>query len=354
MQRVKYYDAAKVLAIFLVCFYHGNVLNKDILAYPSAVTYFHYFIQCALSICVPLFFVVNGALLLNGVFSLRRNIEKTVKIFFLIYAWGLILLILLMYICNDVYTIKSFVSSLWQLKLQRINHLWFLRALLGIYILLPLIKPAFDHEDKNTIHFIMVCLFFFSFGNNVLSSALNVFGRALDGKFNFFPMINPFGGYFFAIFYFMAGGVLAKMIKTGQIRFGYKLLVAAFLLSQTILFLYGISMTRQTGKYYDVVWNGYDTVMTLLMTVSAFMLLAKYDYQNVYITRVITFIGKNTFGVYILHIIFLKAFSPLFKTSIVANSLLANVAYVSVIVALSLGTNELLSRNRVTSKLIRI
>jgi surface polysaccharide O-acyltransferase-like enzyme len=134
MKRIIYYDAIKCLAIFTMCFYHGNMLEKNILENPSVVTYFYYFLQCFLSVCVPLFFMVNGALILNAKFDNKKNIRKIIKLIILLFAWSLILLLILKYILHDTYTIKSLFVSIWFLKAHRISHLWFLQALIAVYL----------------------------------------------------------------------------------------------------------------------------------------------------------------------------------------------------------------------------
>ncbi len=354
MQRILFLDAIKALAILLVIFYHGNMLDKNFLVNPDVTTFIHYFFQCSLSVCVPLFFMVNGALVLNKRFSLRDNVERIIRIFFLTYIWGAILLLLLKYICSDTYTIRGFLSSLWHLKPPRINHLWFLKTLISIYILLPLFKLGFDHEKKSALYSILLFVFIFSFGNNLLNQICNLFGYFGDYRFNFFPIVNPFGNCFYAIFYFLMGGILFKSIAEKRFNFHYSLPIVLFFIFQLALFLYGIFMTKLNNAYYDVVWGGYDTVMTLVMTISIFLLLSKFNYKNTKTNRIISYVGKNTFGIYLLHVIFITLFWPLLQSSIYSNTFIANIAYVIVVMMFSFGLNEVLKTNRITSILLKI
>ena len=65
-----------IKAIYFVCFYHYNNLNIDFLSNPSISTYFNYFIRGIASTGVPLFFMVNGELMLNKDYDLKKHIKK--------------------------------------------------------------------------------------------------------------------------------------------------------------------------------------------------------------------------------------------------------------------------------------
>lgn len=71
-----YYDIIKVFAIFLVCYYHFNtsyiIFNEGFIFIPN----FGYLIMTLASMGVPLFFMVNGALLLNKPYKFELHIKK--------------------------------------------------------------------------------------------------------------------------------------------------------------------------------------------------------------------------------------------------------------------------------------
>jgi len=360
VKRIIYYDAIKCFAIYLVIFFHGTVSDVNILNDSGAITFFNYFLQSLLSTCVPLFFMVNGALVLNKEFNLRKNIHKIIKLFILVNIWAFLLIILLKYITHDTYTWDSLLKSVWSLKLGKLNHLWFLKALISIYLLLPLIKPAYDNSDRSILYFTVAGLFLFSFGNNFIGNIVNAaqyFAGVdfLPDKFNFFPDINPFGDYFYALVYFIAGGILSKMILENKIAVRKSILVAVVILSQTILFLYGILMTIKTNAYYCVVWNGYETLMTLSMTISLFILFLGFRYKSDFINKIMFIVGKNTFGIYIVHVIFIPLLSPFFtRYPFLSNNLPANFLYAGIVLLLSLFAAVLIRKIPILSSLVKV
>lgn len=74
--RIYYFDALKTISIFLVCIYHYNALNLDIINNPGLGVYINYLFYGLSSMAVPLFFMVNGALLLNRPYRLGKHIKK--------------------------------------------------------------------------------------------------------------------------------------------------------------------------------------------------------------------------------------------------------------------------------------
>lgn len=126
-ERFVYLDFIKVLAIYFVCFYHYNNFQIDILSNPSFLTYSSYFIKCISSTGVPLFFMVNGALMLTRKYDLKKHTKKIINIIALTVIWGIITLIILAYIYCTNYSKAGFINALWFWQPGAINHLCFYR-----------------------------------------------------------------------------------------------------------------------------------------------------------------------------------------------------------------------------------
>lgn len=77
----RYYslDFIKTLAIFLVCFYHFSTMNINILEDGSITSYITYYIYGFSSICVPLFFMVNGSLMLNRSYKFNEHVKRLIN-----------------------------------------------------------------------------------------------------------------------------------------------------------------------------------------------------------------------------------------------------------------------------------
>ena len=81
-QRFAYLDLIKIVAMMCVCLYHYPLIWQTAYARPftADVLVLRYF-RVFDAICVPLFMMVNGALILNRPFQLKKHmvLEKLTK-----------------------------------------------------------------------------------------------------------------------------------------------------------------------------------------------------------------------------------------------------------------------------------
>ena len=128
---------------------------------------------------VPLFFAVNGFLILSKNVDPRKHILKTIRLYILTICWSFITVLSLILINGDKYSIIEFIKTVVFLKIGTNNHLWFMFVLVSIYLIVPVIKLAYDHKDRRVIYFLVATVFLFSFGTVCLGWVLNAIKLAL-------------------------------------------------------------------------------------------------------------------------------------------------------------------------------
>ena len=173
-KRITSLDLVKSLAIFFVCFYHYNNFDINILGDKEFTKYLAYFIKGVAGCGVPLFFMANGAILLNKNLDIKKHLKKTVKITILTGIWGILTLLILMPIKGEYMSISEIVKSLITMKMGWINHLWFLPALVCIYIIFPIIKSAYDSNKSEIIFYFLFIVFILTFGNTFINMLGNI------------------------------------------------------------------------------------------------------------------------------------------------------------------------------------
>lgn len=358
--RIFYCDATKVLAIFLVCVYHYNNLNFNILDYSNLGTYINYYFSGIPSMAVPLFFMVNGALLLNKPYRLKKHLKKVLYLYILVYAWSLISLIVFIPIEGSSYSLSEFFKA-WFLHIKDVNnHLWFLETLISVYLLFPFIKLIYDLPQRELLKLFCIIIFVFSFGNVFLNNLLNLVEFILGVNYvkyevlDFFSVINPFGNYYYAFFYFISGGILYERIKNDSVNISTRVLLISFFTSLFILFLYGVLMTFSDKTVYDTVWYGNSSIMTLIMSISTFLLLSRLAYKNRNINHHLTVIGSNTLGIYLVHR-FLGAITiSYFRGLALSNNLILNIFYGVFLVLTSLFVVLLIEKLPFLNKAVKL
>lgn len=293
-KRLPYIDVMESIAILFVVTYHADIASYDILNAASAETFFTYIIRAILSTCVPLFFFANGYLLFNRDFHLKKHIIKTVRTLIQTGVWGIISLLLLAVIEGISFSPFGFLQALWTWKQDYLNHLWFMGALVCIYVFFPLLKCAFDYNKEALAFFVAACAVF-TFGNKFLNALAFIglnsvsYMDELAGhsvlnieNYNLFNIFNPFRGiYGYSFVYFCAGGfayaLKGKLHKSARTQWTAILGLCVMTLG---LGLWGIYKTYVSGKVWDVVWYGYDTAFTFFNVICIYILCVNYNWNK--------------------------------------------------------------------------
>ena len=309
--RYAHIDLLECIAIFFVVLYHCSFYNFNFFEKASIINYFIYFFRCILSSCVPLFFFVNGYLLLNRPFVLKKHLLKMIRLVILTIVWSIILVLVSIPIRQERFSIKQIILLIVDMETPWTNILWFLCALFCIYIFFPLLKATFDNQKNAFAFFTIICAVLslgISFGRELLSlfSIWVDLGRLNPFDTDLFNSFNPFKGmYSFSLFYFCFGGLFFK-IQERILSINRKkrnvCAVLCLLISMCLLFFTGVFFSCSTNLIWNVVWEGYDTIFTLGIVISIFTLCLNYNKDN----RFIETVSINTLGIYLVHILFIR------------------------------------------------
>lgn len=308
-------DLMETIAIIMMLTYHCYLYSADFINNTGAIYYIRYFFNAFLSPCVCIFFFANGYLLFSKDFNLKKHIFKTIRLAIITLIWALLKIFLLMPIKNEYLSLSEIPEALWNWKNGWINSLWFLTALVCIYIFFPLLKNAFDN-NKNIFKYFFVILGVLTIGNTFLNHMLTVLLNVLLHKstaivgVNLFNNFNPFRGMLgYTMFYFMLGGILYDS-KDRIISISPKkrniLAILVMLISSTCLFLLGLCYSHATNSIFDIVWYGYDSVCTCLNVICIYTLTISYNKD----LKLITLISSSTMGVYLIHEFILHSTRP--------------------------------------------
>lgn len=313
-------DSAKLCAIFFVILYHFYWVCMNFLEKPSFLSYFHYFFRGIAACGVPLFFLVNGALLFNRTLDLKRHIKKMITIFILTALWNIILIFLMMPLTQEYLNAQQLLDSIKNYKIGWTNHLWFMNTLLYVYFFFPFLKLAKDKDETCRTHYL---LFFFcfafimTFGNTFFSIPIHISkyftvmkeqGVIPPGYFynlnsyDFFEQINPFrntNGY--ALVYFIAGGYLYS--KWDILKSKVKSWHVFFILPSCLLLtgLYGILLSIMTEAVWDTVWHNYSSIFILPAASALFFAFLKTAPKRPLLKKLVYYIGSNSLGIYFIH-----------------------------------------------------
>jgi len=314
-------DLMKFMGILIVVYYHCRLVAGDayissanILTDRSLDQYIFYGLLTLIGPCVPFFFLVNGYLLFDHKLDLKKHAKKTIQFVIITVFWSVFTLALTVWESpwaefSWKYVIKHglLMDSLWM------YHLWFMGAMVILYIFFPLLKSAWDHNRKG-FYFFVAAAFFIVFGNKALNMCYNVYAWLryhvnYDPRINFFSMFNPFigdrntywDGYGYIFVYFCLGAIIRENQEKFTAFMKPWICIVGILVTTAALYLYGYFMSLSTG----VLWQsgdqyGNDIVFSLIRILCIFGLASRYKGTGK-LSRFITYIASNTMGIYLIH-----------------------------------------------------
>ena len=137
MKREKNYnmELLRVMAcVMVVCIHVTNYYSRGYGEISNASYVFSIIVNGVCRLAVPLFFMISGFLLLPEVLLIKKSVRRAWNTLCVLVIWSGIY-----YIWNQIYREKGYDFSLvFEEPVKK--HLWFLYAILGMYVALPFLQ----------------------------------------------------------------------------------------------------------------------------------------------------------------------------------------------------------------------
>lgn len=309
-------DVAKCIAMFCVVLLHFSVSTR---AFPNSLS--GNAVTSLTAICVPLFFAVNGALLLRKPFDMKKHMRRLVRIVILASFWRLLTLAYVVLVLGSpVPPLRDIVFALlggnpdgWSL-----GHFWFLNALIAIYLFLPVLKALYDAKDRKPLWFVCGTIFFFTSCLDSVRSILEIIDVAYLHSYaillNALSSLNIFGSYGYIVLYFVGGALIADM-SSGKLssalarKLTPKIAVVFSIISAVWIVVLQHYQHVYLGVNFSITY-GYWLIPTVVLTLMIlYLVLHISQIENRGASKIIDAIGRNTFGIYMLHFPLIWAFA---------------------------------------------
>ena len=255
------------------------------------------FLLCATRWCVPVFFMISGA------FMLQKDIP--IKI-----LWGKYIsrLIIILVVWNSIYHIPYYSSISFVVKdivavlftCGSGYHLWFIYALIGIYLIIPLLKKIVDGNLSRYV----LCLWFCTSVLFFWLKDAGVFDILFIYVLNFPFAIDYLGYFILGYFLYNEVNLLKKHRKIIYI-------LGLFALILSINCNYIINYYTEDNVFYSF---DYHNIMTVIMSIALFVYF-KYNKSvfsceslSIRSKNIISLLSNNTLGIYLIHVFVLKIF----------------------------------------------
>lgn len=191
-KRIVGYDIMKSLSIYLVVLIHFGFYVP-----VTGDTLVNNFVLILTNVGVPLFFMVNGALLFPRSLDIKRHYIKTARIIALTLSWKVISAFIMGCIVhrNPFHLGKAaFVHYLLFGNLEGfdLGHFWFMNVLIMLYLIFPILKICFDSEmGREALRCLLVIILCFTVG----ASAFDILAAAASHFLGITPFFFHNGGF---------------------------------------------------------------------------------------------------------------------------------------------------------------
>lgn len=290
VERDRKIECLRVAAAFAVVMLHTSAGYLVKIHDPDRMVWWvanFYDASCRWS--VPVFLLISGALLLNGSESVLLFYRKRfVRIFVPLVFWTFFYLAVRFFVIKNI-QLQDLVSVLMQ-GVPYV-HLWYLYMLLGLYLFVPFVKVMVQGLDEKAGLLLVFLL--------CLLSAINLF--LADPPKLFLIKFVPFLGLFIGG-YFLRGMVLpfSRVLWAGLLVF-FALIV--FVGAGVAMHFYG---EQGLALFYD-----YQNPAVVCSSILIFILSRQLDLDFPYMAS----LSECSFGIYLVHPIFLIVATKLFSIS---------------------------------------
>lgn len=298
----------RTLACMLVVFLHSaspytGAINKLPPLYWSIDNIYHSFSR----ICVPLFIMLSGSLILGKQENYKHFFKKKfTKILIPFIAW------LTIYYLWGFISFKngSIVFELQKLSLKKFiimiiqgqtyYHLWYLYMLIGLYFATPLIKKLINSFDKFDVRYFFYLWIIFSSIIPFVTGIYKIYFKQTINLAIGVPIVSGYMGYYILGYYLRKRNYYKRTIKV---------LWFLFTVSSILTTLGTYLISHKANAFKDTFYS-YTSPTVIAQSVSMFIILNYYgERYNDSIPAIIKYLlfkfSEISFGIYLIHPLFL-------------------------------------------------
>lgn len=303
-QRFVGIDLLRTFAIFCVVLNHctEKIYTMDLEGVSSLSQFSQVFAFLGFTlgrVGVPCFLVISGYLLMDRTYTPEqcKKFWKDSWFHLLVCTWiWFSIYDVILALQGQKITLDQYLYHLLFLEKVNFSHVWYMPAIIGIYLLIPVMSNGLRQIGHKQMMFVLVIYFGYSFVVPLLETVSAVTdGAELNPQFS-----TGFSGGAYGLYLLMGA-----MVKKGAFkRVGGPILALAVLVSYCATVWFQL-WSYQNNHAYKV-W--YDFPLLLVMGVCLLELTSRI--QTIPGKRLFAVLAKYSFAVYLIHNIILEQLKP--------------------------------------------
>lgn len=294
-------DIIRIMACFFVVVIHVFAYSVPI-DNPKTVEWcLENLVLSIVKSAVPLFFMISGVLFLRKQVSLKKLYTKYIfRIVVVMFAWAVFYAVFdsIKYAEEVKVTVRYFILRI----LSGHYHLWFLPAILGVYICLPFLQTLISKMEKQQVLYLFGVIGITVLGKITVDSVFREFFNTVvwDAFWENFAL----SGVSVGIVYFLTGYYIDQykdMISRKNCLLLYSISVAA---GAGINLLFAFALGRDVDFTRELL-----SIWVYVSSITLFLYLLK-RFENYkpgeWAGKIIKTISECTFGAYLIHAFFIE------------------------------------------------
>ena len=334
-ERIAYLDVLRVISIFAVIILHVAGLNFKTITNPYnwEITniWFGLFRWG-----VPVFVMISGVLFLNPAREIPLRKLYTKYIFHLacvLVSWSVIYAFVSLITepgQNAITVLRSIIAGPF--------HLWFLYMILGLYILVPLLRPIC--KDPKLMRYFLILCFVFSCLFPTLTQVLRGVKLAMPHSVIIPYLIDGINSTLYSkihfhftleyVTYFVLGDYVSQVDLTPKQR---NIIYILGIMGLLFPICFVSSITHKTGIPFDFYTSSEMNIFVLFATLAVFVFI-KYNAVRLSdkLKKIFTYLAKYVLGIYLVHVLVLTCLIKCFNLLSVTLSPLFAIALIALLI----------------------
>lgn len=301
--RMYSFDVMRIIATCIVVL--GHISADYVKSYPSDSLEFisNNLLNSFSRFAVPIFFMISGALMLNEdkKISNKKIIHAALHIFILLLTWSILYSVAYHIVKPLIFKEAISISAIVHTIFYGHYHMWFLFVLIGLYLITPILRLFIRRENLPLItaylNFSVVVCFGLSFVNQIVNTFTS-HENFLSDYISYFQM-----GYFYdaIVYYIMGWYILNNNIKRRSYIAIYICGVLGYLATVVCTQMFYDNTQSPNNFFY-----ANKSLNVFLYGIAVFIFLYNLlKRKNITSCEVVLKLSSFTFGVYLIHPVFL-------------------------------------------------
>lgn len=338
-QRPRYFglDVLRVLSCYMVMQVHAGefyYIGEDLAIKPGKNPFWVAIYNSLFRSCVPLFVMISGYLLLPVKTDLSTFLKtRFTRVLFPFIFWCACYSFY--YLARGKIDVKQAFINLPMIFVNygtEVGHLWYIYMLIGVYLFAPIITPWVKEAPMSQ------WIYYLTFwGISMVVQYIHLIFPLIWGEcsWNNTPTFQSFTGHFG---YAVLGAFIKIHLDNHNLYILAVILIVVGYAITTAVFIVRLGYVKDCVEL-ELSWN-FHSINVAMETFGIFLLLRKLQCKNATVCKIFSDISLKSYGMYLVHIMFLDLYNYLFNASehyaTIFIPVLAILAFISSYIAIKL------------------